>query len=274
MRAWELASTPQGGEVTAQRAAGAVNPQAAMLLSLQRDVGNQAVTNLVAGPQEEEGAPGQRPNLDVGDHGPGVALLHRKLAEHGYGFRGGDPNVFSQETHAVVVRFQSDHPQLHPPTGGVGPGTWALLDAPTVQGAVDDTIVKDIIKGALWAETKGSEHERCENAVVRLKARRDREDPTKPADVNLAAAEHYMFARYMSSGYMPGAAMNFASVVYFGIKALGGTYKSGGGPVSETSPADLNWAFLGAHDGAWSTMEFDKEIPTTNTKAPIEPKAH
>lgn len=242
------------------------------VLNLQRDIGDQAVTGILAGPQKEEGTSGQRPNLDVGDHGPGVALLHRKLREHGY-VVGGNQTEFSQETHNVVVRFQKDHPELHPATGGVGPLTWAILDQPAVQGDVDDTLVKDIIKGALWAETTGTEEERCQRAWLTLKGRRDAEDPSKPGDVNLAAAEHYMFARYMSAGYTPAMAVDMLAIAYYAVKKTGLRWKAGTGPVTPPSAGQLKWGTLGAHDGAWSTIEADKEVPTTNSRAPISPKA-
>jgi peptidoglycan hydrolase-like protein with peptidoglycan-binding domain len=67
-----------------------------------------------------QGAAGNRPNLDVGDHGPGVSLLQRKLTEVGYPVP--VTGTFDATTHGAAVRFQANRPRLHPATGGVGRG--------------------------------------------------------------------------------------------------------------------------------------------------------
>ena len=74
-----------------------------------------------AGSSEPAGEPGNRPNLDVGDAGPGVSLLQRLLGVRTTG-------VFDEPTRRAVVAFQQARPELHPATGGVGPKTWKALD--------------------------------------------------------------------------------------------------------------------------------------------------
>jgi peptidoglycan hydrolase-like protein with peptidoglycan-binding domain len=113
------------------------------VLRLQWAAGNRAVSGLLVArvdtgvdagadagtttPDVDEGAPGNRPNLDVGDHGPGVSLLQRKLTEVGYPVP--VTGTFDAATHGAAVRFQADRRRLHPATGGVGSGTWRWLDA-------------------------------------------------------------------------------------------------------------------------------------------------
>jgi peptidoglycan hydrolase-like protein with peptidoglycan-binding domain len=81
--------------------------------ALQRTVGR-----LLQRSVEQEGAPGKRPDLVVGDSGPGVALLQRMLGVTGTG-------VFDQQTRKAVDRFQRQ--QGWDPSG-VGPETWKRLD--------------------------------------------------------------------------------------------------------------------------------------------------
>jgi hypothetical protein len=122
---------------------------------------------------------------------------------------------------------------------------------------------------------------RCFDAWQDLKARRDAEDPAGPADVNLAAAEHYMYARFMTSYGVPPTAVTGEAVAYTSLKtgtalsgplgpaimppafmagaaaysafrALGGNsiLRLGTGPMSPPSPGQLKWGVLGAWDGA------------------------
>jgi hypothetical protein len=73
----------------------------------------------VSGPADP---PGDRPNLDVDDYGPGVKLLQRLLGVQQTGF-------FEDATRRAVVAFQKvPANDLLPATGGVGPRTWAKLD--------------------------------------------------------------------------------------------------------------------------------------------------
>lgn len=97
------------------------------ILKLQQTAGNAAVA--ARAQQEAEGSPGSRPNLALGDSGPGVLLLQRKLRQLGLGCPA-DGN-FEQTTHDAVVGYQEHHPELLPATGGVGRGTWAAVDRET-----------------------------------------------------------------------------------------------------------------------------------------------
>lgn len=65
-----------------------------------------------------EGAPGQRPDLVLGDSGPGVTVLQRMVGVAQTG-------TFDQQTRSAVDRFQRQ--QGWEPSG-VGPETWRRLD--------------------------------------------------------------------------------------------------------------------------------------------------
>ena len=99
------------------------------VLSLQASAGNAATSGwlVIQRAPTGEGTFGERPNLDLQDSGPGVRLLQQRLTAVG------NPvavsGVLDQATHDAVVAFQSTRPALLPATGGVGPLTWAALDA-------------------------------------------------------------------------------------------------------------------------------------------------
>jgi len=82
------------------------------------------------------GAPGNRPNLDVGDMGPAVSLLQGLLGIQPTG-------NFDEATRQAVVEFQEERTELYPATGGVGPKTWQALDAGSLTGQlkVGDTVL-------------------------------------------------------------------------------------------------------------------------------------
>jgi peptidoglycan hydrolase-like protein with peptidoglycan-binding domain len=67
---------------------------------------------------EQEGSPEHRPNLDVGDSGPGVSLLQWMVGATQTG-------VFDNQTRKAMDRFQRQ--QGWEPSG-VGPMTWAAVD--------------------------------------------------------------------------------------------------------------------------------------------------
>lgn len=69
----------------------------------------------------QEGKPGDRPNLDVGDYGPGVARLQRLLGIRPSAF-------FDESTRRAVVAFQERALGPGQGSGGVGPQTWGKLD--------------------------------------------------------------------------------------------------------------------------------------------------
>jgi peptidoglycan hydrolase-like protein with peptidoglycan-binding domain len=137
----ERTSAPEQVEATptAQAAPAAASPVGATgdltlagVLRAQRELGNAKVARLIAQRRGAAGAPrrtlarahhdvgkpGARPNLVLGDDGPGVALLQRLLGVKQTG-------VFDAETRKAVDRFQRQ--QLWDP-GGVGPETWKRLD--------------------------------------------------------------------------------------------------------------------------------------------------
>jgi hypothetical protein len=68
-----------------------------------------------------EGTPGSRPNLWVGDTGPAVTLLQRRLNIRQSG-------VFDEATRLEVVKFRKLVFNEAAPAGGVGPQTWQKLD--------------------------------------------------------------------------------------------------------------------------------------------------
>jgi peptidoglycan hydrolase-like protein with peptidoglycan-binding domain len=74
--------------------------------------------------ERHEGAIGARPNLSAGDRGPGVKLLQKLLGV-------AQTSLFDQTTRKAVDAFQRR--QGWEPSG-VGPQTWAKLDALGVQG--------------------------------------------------------------------------------------------------------------------------------------------
>lgn len=111
------------------------------ILRLQQLAGNAAVSAVLDGSPlsrrgttgvlqrsvEDEGEPGRRPNLDVGDRGPGVTRLQELLRSHGVACPvSGD---FDVATRDAVIAFQTVRDYLLPASGGVGPGTWKALDS-------------------------------------------------------------------------------------------------------------------------------------------------
>lgn len=88
------------------------------ILFLQRHAGNAAVVRMLQRSVQDEGEPGRRPNLDVGDSGAGVMLLQRLLGATQTG-------AFDAETRRAVDRFQRQ--QGWEPSG-VGPMTWDRVD--------------------------------------------------------------------------------------------------------------------------------------------------
>jgi SCP1.201-like deaminase/Putative peptidoglycan binding domain len=119
------------------------------VLRLQRDAGNAAVSRILALQRsvEQEGSPDHRPNLDVGDRGPGVALLQRMVGANSTG-------VFDAQTRAAVSRFQ--HQQGWAPSG-VGPMTWAALDKVRIAAQPDPLQV--VVPGTWVDDFKESHYE-------------------------------------------------------------------------------------------------------------------
>jgi peptidoglycan hydrolase-like protein with peptidoglycan-binding domain len=99
----------------------------------------QALDERVQRSGKEQGQPGARPNLELGDTGTGVALLQRLLGRRPTG-------VFDDATERAVIAYQEARPELHPATGGVGPKTWQALDRHARQGrlVVGGSVVGDV----------------------------------------------------------------------------------------------------------------------------------
>ena len=227
------------------------------------------------GGEKAEGTPENRPDLDEGDTGPAVKLLQQRLSRRGYFLP--TTGTFGPATHTAVVHYQEDRAELHPATGGVGPMTWASLDAagdPVAAGEVDDGRVRDMIRATLWnTNKKNTERDRCFEAWRVLVRQRESEAAGKSGDPNLAAAEHYMYARYLSAGYTPAVAVDVMAIAYQVSKLFGAKEDRAGAPApTPPSLGQLKWEALGAHDGAWSTIPADKEVPLDNPRPTVGPK--
>ncbi|MGZ6601701.1 MAG: peptidoglycan-binding domain-containing protein [Solirubrobacteraceae bacterium] len=69
-----------------------------------------------------QGSPGKRPDLWLGDKGPAVILLQSRLNITQTG-------VFDERTRLEVVHYRKAAFKESDPAGGVGPATWASIDA-------------------------------------------------------------------------------------------------------------------------------------------------
>lgn len=119
----------------------------------------------------------------------------------------------------------------------------------------DDTKIRSIISGARTArsgpvpsgplQALGDACWTTFTAWQDLKLKRDGGNK----DLNLAAAEHYMFARFaVGAGWPPDLLMAMATLYTMG-KVLGIRIPLGEGKVSPASTAQLKWGQLGALDG-------------------------
>ncbi|GLZ79581.1 hypothetical protein Afil01_43880 [Actinorhabdospora filicis] len=223
------------------------------LLSLQRAAGNRAVVTLMRqvapAPEEPEGKPGARPNLGLGDRGPGVKLLQAKLTEHGYPTA--RTGTFTAGTLTRVKEFQQDRPHLHPVTGGVGRGTWAALDSapmPETDIEPDDSMVEITVIAAFKRTGKGVTIEHLYAAWGDLKLRRDTEPPDAVPDPNLAAAEHYLWAR-IEAFVIHEEGAKLTALAYTAAKAIGIVPRLGTGKTTPASLFQLRWELRGSHDG-------------------------
>jgi peptidoglycan hydrolase-like protein with peptidoglycan-binding domain len=121
-------ASPEG---TGAGSAAALTPES--VLFLQRHAGNASVTRMLARrgapvhrsssrlllrDRYDEGTPGSRPGMDVGDTGPGVTLLQHMIGAN-------ETGVFDAQTRKAVDEFQQQ--QGWKPSG-VGPMTWDRLD--------------------------------------------------------------------------------------------------------------------------------------------------
>ena len=120
-----------------------------------------------------------------------------------------------------------------------------MQPAPTPP-AVDDTKVQKYIDDALAAA--GGD---LQKAWQKLDdAREDRNHPENCFDQNLAAADHYMFARHLEVDTpFPYLVIEGAIYLYGLSKMIGGSFAAGGCPPSPTSGDQVRWALRGLSDG-------------------------
>lgn len=132
----------------------------------------------------------------------------------------------------------------------------------------DDQKVQNYINNALAANLfRKSFEARLLGAFNELYAQRGREDPNDE-NLELAAAEHYMFARYeVYSGEMPATVMRAATVGYDAMKTVGlfpGTFairKAIGHSWTRPSTDIIRWGLKGCQDG-----EMNRQIRPEGTE--------
>jgi hypothetical protein len=108
---------------------------------------------------------------------------------------------------------------------------------------VDDTRVQAYIDDAL-----ASSHGNIEQAFQDLQARRNRSENC--GDLNLAAAEHYMFARHLVADTAEPYPIVVAMILAYSlVKLMHLAPEAGVCPLTPTSSAQVSWALSGATDG-------------------------
>ena len=141
--------------------------------------------------------------------------------------------------------------------------------------AVDDTEVRNIIAAALAAQAGDTT---CCGATWRafrvLQARR--REPGRSVDENLAAAEHYMFARAMvCSAAVSPTQMRLMVLGYdvskmiLQIVGADGAMRTTDNPTSRASPAQIAWGLLGVRAGSSDHDRCNASVtpPLINTDA-------
>lgn len=125
----------------------------------------------------------------------------------------------------------------------------------------DDAAVRGWIRSALikYQKKKGSQA-RLRNAWLLLQGKRQEKEFQN--DLNLACAEHYMFARFSSSiggtqqvvNAVAGAGMAISIPGYAAVKGIAGLFgksdslKSDSGPVTKPSADQIYWGYRGVFD--------------------------
>lgn len=138
---------------------------------------------------------------------------------------------------------------------------------------LDDQKIYTVIKEKLHASSGKTIPGRLGYAFDMIS--HDRENFYK-GDENYAAAEHYLFARWLVSytGTAGYALVMLGAAGYTGIKlilpdAILQYFKSGSGPVTPASAGDLHWASRGASDGL--VDKFDAVLLKTVPRDPDDP---
>ncbi len=84
-------------------------------------------------------------------------------------------------------------------------------------------------------------------------------------DLDVAAAENYMFARAcVCEGFVSHAQMQTIAMGYFATKVLGMQMPTSGNPQSPADPAVLRWGVMGAQEGS-----ADRQRCNSNSEPPV-----
>lgn len=120
--------------------------------------------------------------------------------------------------------------------------------------AVDDAKVQAHVDRALRAQSFSLGWvDRIQYAWFMLKNERD--VPGKSLDEDLAAAEHYMYARYaVANGDYSYGEMYCLCVGYDVLKWVGIKWKTSANPTARASQASISWGIKGAQAGANDLM--------------------
>jgi hypothetical protein len=142
--------------------------------------------------------------------------------------------------------------------------------------AVDGKIVRGIIADYQNRYVSSSELQRNRLAFRAIKEFRNSAGDS--TDESLAAAEHYLFARYMVSNSIVSENQMIIMVVgYDGVKAVAQTNSyaeramrhNPDRATSKVSTASVAWGLIGASDGETARLEFNPggEVPRWNWDA-------
>ncbi len=144
--------------------------------------------------------------------------------------------------------------QVDPPKPTEEPGWFSYCKPPIPE--VDDAVVQGIIDKAIKNNTDSSGKINLEAAWGEVLALRNKREGC--CDVNLAAAEHYLYARWQAS---EGRSLGYAELLDLGnyvYKSVHGPFPNAGSgicPKTRSSLAQLKWGTKGTLDGR---AEYDK----------------
>jgi len=130
--------------------------------------------------------------------------------------------------------------------------------------SVDDDRVQKIINEAI-AKASGEGPDQIEEAWHALKAKRDvapgpGETPAS-LDLELAAAENYMFARYaVGSGSVGRWQMGQLAMLYYTSKLLGIDTRTSSNPQSPHDMGVANWGLKGANHGEADRKRYNPNV--------------
>lgn len=139
--------------------------------------------------------------------------------------------------------------------GGASGQSLIQRDGKGAPTAVDDIVVWHYINGALNAH-QGSVF----GAWIELSASRD-ESSARAADPNLAAAEHYMYARFLAedtplpSFFVADMAMGYGAVKDFMRDTVGVDPSFSNNPTTKSTDSQKKFGNTGAFDGSWVSSD-------------------